>query len=36
MSGLLILFALSIAIYVGKKVWNEKRGKMTNKELKKI
>ncbi len=27
MSGLLILFALSIAIYVGKKVWNEKRGK---------
>ncbi|MGG5460694.1 TVP38/TMEM64 family protein [Clostridium sp. B9] len=26
-SGLLILFALSIAIYVGKKVWNEKRGK---------
>ncbi len=35
MSGLLILFALSIAIYVGKKVWNEKRGKMTNKELKK-
>lgn len=27
MSGLLILFALSIAIYVGKKVWNEKRGR---------
>ena len=27
MSGLLILFALSIAIYVGKKIWNEKRGK---------
>lgn len=27
MSGLLILFALSIAIYVGEKVWNEKRGK---------
>lgn len=27
MSGLLILFALSIAIYVGKKVWNEKRDK---------
>ena len=27
MSGLLILFALCIAIYVGKKVWNEKRGK---------
>lgn len=27
MSGLLILFALSIAIYVGKKVWSEKRGK---------
>ncbi|HHD2753042.1 TPA: TVP38/TMEM64 family protein [Clostridium perfringens] len=30
MSGLLILFALSIAIYVGKKVWNEKRGKNVN------
>lgn len=27
MSGLLILFALSIAIYVGKKIWNEKREK---------
>ncbi|HHQ4319086.1 TVP38/TMEM64 family protein [Clostridium perfringens] len=27
MSGLLILFALSITIYVGKKVWSEKRGK---------
>lgn len=27
MSGLLILFALSISIYVGKKIWNEKREK---------
>lgn len=30
MTALLILFALSIAIYVGKKIWNEKNNKVNN------
>ena len=29
--GLMIIFALSIVIYVGKKVWNDKNKKKANK-----